>query len=447
MASLFQVRFLLTLRSQIEGKISNSIASAMASPKLSSRLAFSAPLPPPDLPVPAAFRCPISLDLMKDPVTLHTGITYDRHGIETWLDAGHRACPVTNQPLLSDDLVPNHALRRMIQAWCVAHRSLGMERIPTPRIPVAPAQASDLLADVTFAGRRGDRARLRESVGKIKALAKESERNRRCLAEGGAGRVLSALFGEWGDEEILSALALFLPLDQDTCRQIGSNKSLDFVVSFLKSGDFDAGLNAALVLKNLTSSLPPERIEVLARTDGLIEALVKLIEKPISPRTTKAALAAAFYLVSTHERIAARVSESGIVPLLLEILVDADRSTAEKALAVLDGALGCGRGREAARGHALAVPVLVKNMLRVSETATQFAVSALWKLCKSERQGERAAEAIKVGAFQKLLILLQVGCSAPTKEKVSELLRLLNAHRGGSECTERMDFGGLKKSF
>ncbi|XP_042400785.1 U-box domain-containing protein 21-like [Zingiber officinale] len=160
--------------------------------------------------------------------------------------------------------------------------------------------------------------------------------------------------------------------------------------------------------------------------EKLIEALLKLIEKPISPWTTKVALETTFYLVSTHERIAARVSESRIVPLLLETLVNADRSTTEKALGVLDGALGYGRDREAACSHPLAVPVLVKNMLWVSETATQFAVSALWKLCKSERQGERAAKATKVGSFQKLLILLQVGCSTSTKEKVSKLLRLPN---------------------
>ncbi|KAG6499032.1 hypothetical protein ZIOFF_038788 [Zingiber officinale] len=127
--------------------------------------------------------------------------------------------------------------------------------------------------------------------------------------------------------------------------------------------------------------------------DKLIEALLKLIEKPISPWTTKVALETTFYLVSTHERIAARVSESRIVPLLLEILVNADRSTTEKALGVLDGALGYGRDREAACSHPLAVPVLVKNMLWVSETAAQFAVSALWKLCKSERQGRSAPRA------------------------------------------------------
>ncbi|CAM8957107.1 unnamed protein product [Rhodiola kirilowii] len=41
-----------------------------------------------ELAIPSHFRCPISLDLMKDPVTLSTGISYDRESIETWIENG-----------------------------------------------------------------------------------------------------------------------------------------------------------------------------------------------------------------------------------------------------------------------------------------------------------------------------------------------------------------------
>ncbi|KAI4369075.1 hypothetical protein MLD38_017564 [Melastoma candidum] len=39
--------------------------------------------------------------------------------------------------LRSLDVVPNHAIRKMIQEWCVENRDHGVERIPTPRIPVS----------------------------------------------------------------------------------------------------------------------------------------------------------------------------------------------------------------------------------------------------------------------------------------------------------------------
>ncbi|XP_065015697.1 U-box domain-containing protein 21-like [Musa acuminata AAA Group] len=408
--------------------------------------------------IPAAFRCPISLDLMKDPVTLHTGITYDRRSIEAWLELGNLTCPVTKQALENEDLVPNHSIRRMIQDWCVANRCLGIERIPTPRIPVTPTQVSDLLSEISVACRRGDNARCRELARMIKALGRESERNRRCIISGGAGRVLSNCFSELAAEslenpragvmdEILAALAAFLPLDEGSYLQFASPKPLDSIVSVLKSADLEGRLNATLVLKELASSSTPDRIEVVARTDGLIEALVKLIEKPISPRATNASMVTAFFLVASSERIAARFVEMGIVPLLLEILVDSEKSMCEKALGVLDGVLSCSRGREMASAHSLAVPVLVKKTSRVADMETEFAVSALWKLCKNDDEGERVVEALQAGAFQKLLLLLQVGCKGTTKEKVSDLLKLLNRKKRSSECIETVDLRGLKRSF
>ncbi|KAG0483548.1 hypothetical protein HPP92_011632 [Vanilla planifolia] len=68
-------------------------------------------------PPPSFFLCPISLEVMRSPVSLCTGITYDRSSIQRWLDSGNNICPATMQPLLSTDLVPNLTLRRLINIW------------------------------------------------------------------------------------------------------------------------------------------------------------------------------------------------------------------------------------------------------------------------------------------------------------------------------------------
>ncbi|KAI9107682.1 hypothetical protein K1719_021345 [Acacia pycnantha] len=88
-----------------------------------------------EIEVPQYFVCPISLQIMKDPVTALTGITYDRESIEQWLlKAKEHKCPVTKQPLpRGSDLTPNHTLRRLIQAWCSENAALGVDRIPTPK--------------------------------------------------------------------------------------------------------------------------------------------------------------------------------------------------------------------------------------------------------------------------------------------------------------------------
>ncbi|KAG2653876.1 U-box domain-containing protein 21-like [Panicum virgatum] len=412
--------------------------------------------------VPGHFLCPISLEMMRDPVTAPTGITYDRDSVEGWLERGHVTCPVTGRPLRAEDLIPNHATRRMIQEWCVANRALGVERVPTPLVPVSAADAAELLAAVSAAARRGDGPACRQLAARARALGKESDRNRRCLVAGAAARALSSAFAQLVDrrawaaltatgalEEILAALVVFFPLDEESRRHIASPASLDAVVSIMSHGEITARVSAAVVLREVASSSDAQCLDAMSsETSGIHDAIVKLLKRPVSPQATKAALVTAYYLVQSTDRAASRLVDLGMVQLLVELLVDCDKGTTEKALAVLDSLLLTEEGRGKAYAHALAVPVLVKKMQHVSDMATEFAVSALWRLCKNlSGEGPCKAEALQVGAFQKLLLLLQVGCMGVTKERASELLRLLNGSRGGVECIESVDFKGLKRPF
>lgn len=413
--------------------------------------------------IPNHFRCPISLDLMKDPVTLSTGITYDRESIETWLESGNKTCPITNQVLTNLEPIPNHTIRRMIQEWCVENRSFGVERIPTPRIPVSSVLVSDILSKIMNARVREDRDGCEELVKKIKELAKDSERNRRCIVSNGAGNVLAATFESFSNgsfdenlgvlEGILSALTCIFPLDSEAKSYLGSPSSLRCMIWFLKSKSLSGRRNAVLAIKELLSS-DQNIIQGLSEIDGAMEELFKLVKEPICPTTTKSSLIIIFHLFSSSslpgkERIMAKFAEMGLVSLLLEILVDSERSICEKALGVLDGICGCDEGREKAYSHALTIPIVVKKMLRVSDLATELSVSILWKLGKDEKREEGVlhVEALQVGAFQKLLLLLQVGCSERTKEKATDLLKMLNLHRDRLECIDTLDFKNLKRPF
>jgi F-box/WD-40 domain protein 7 len=73
--------------------------------------------------IPAHFQCPITMELMQDPVMIATGHTYDRPAIQRWLDQGHRTCPVTGVRLRHLELIPNHAIRTAIQSWAPAELS------------------------------------------------------------------------------------------------------------------------------------------------------------------------------------------------------------------------------------------------------------------------------------------------------------------------------------
>ncbi|KAJ0051879.1 hypothetical protein Pint_01720 [Pistacia integerrima] len=70
------------------------------------------------VPIPSYFRCPLSLELMLDPVILASGQTYERVFIQKWLDQGLTVCPKTRQILTHTNLIPNYTVKAMIASWC-----------------------------------------------------------------------------------------------------------------------------------------------------------------------------------------------------------------------------------------------------------------------------------------------------------------------------------------
>ncbi len=63
--------------------------------------------------MPDAFLCPISFEVMKDPVILMDGHTYERKNIDQWLANNDRS-PKTNLVLINKTVVPNHTLKSAI---------------------------------------------------------------------------------------------------------------------------------------------------------------------------------------------------------------------------------------------------------------------------------------------------------------------------------------------
>jgi hypothetical protein len=62
-----------------------------------------------------AFYCPITREVMEDPVVCMDGHTYERYAIVQWLET-HDTSPKTNARLPSRFIVSNHALRAEIEA-------------------------------------------------------------------------------------------------------------------------------------------------------------------------------------------------------------------------------------------------------------------------------------------------------------------------------------------
>jgi hypothetical protein len=66
--------------------------------------------------IPPSFCCPVTDEVMIDPVICSDGHTYERAAIEQWLQRSNRS-PMTNLELANRTLIPNVALRNTIQGF------------------------------------------------------------------------------------------------------------------------------------------------------------------------------------------------------------------------------------------------------------------------------------------------------------------------------------------
>ncbi|CAH8277271.1 unnamed protein product [Arabidopsis lyrata] len=411
--------------------------------------------PESEITIPPEFQCPISIDLMKDPVIISTGITYDRESIETWISSGNKTCPVTNTVLTTFDQIPNHTIRKMIQGWCVEKGSPLIQRIPTPRVPLMPCEVYEIRRKLSSATRRGDFEKCGEIIAKIKKLGDESEKNRKCVNENGVGLVLCDCFEKFsGDEkltimlkEILSLLMWMIPIGSEGISKLASASAFHCVAGLLKSTGDTVRQNAAFLMKEILS-LDETRVHAFAVENGVAEALVKLIRDSVSSSATNSSLIAIYQMVLQKPEIASEFLEIGLVNLTVEMIVDAENSVCEKALAVLDAICETEKGREEVSKNELVMPLLVKKIPKVSESATRSSMSVILKLCKTEN-AFAVEEVVRLGAFQKVLLVLQVGYGEETKEKATELLKMMNTQmKLMSDCVDSLkEFKYIKKPF
>ncbi|KAL2558776.1 U-box domain-containing protein 43 [Forsythia ovata] len=64
-----------------------------------------------------SFYCPITGDVMVDPVETSSGHSFERTAIEKWLEKGNDLCPLTKTPLKKISLRPNRTLHQSIEEW------------------------------------------------------------------------------------------------------------------------------------------------------------------------------------------------------------------------------------------------------------------------------------------------------------------------------------------
>lgn len=67
--------------------------------------------------IPEEFLCPLTLEIMKDPVMTRHLYSFERGAIVEWLARGNDHCPLSRKPMGLRDIITNHKLRAQIQKW------------------------------------------------------------------------------------------------------------------------------------------------------------------------------------------------------------------------------------------------------------------------------------------------------------------------------------------
>ncbi|CAN8264348.1 unnamed protein product [Cochlearia groenlandica] len=386
--------------------------------------------------VPIFFRCPISLDVMKSPVSLCTGVTYDRASIQRWLDGGNNTCPATMQILHNKDFIPNRTLQRLIAIWS-----------DSVRRPVCVSLTRDEIADVIDIVNieKEERYDL-EIFSKILRFARESDDNRgflagkddfvrllvdliaqvdlnfksnpRLLVVQEAVKILSMIRLKISDQKWLSNLIL-----------TNGRDCLTTIVSLFKTGNAELKIDCTGLLGFIAVDAKSKLI--IAVKDGLVSELMKLFRGD-SDQSLIESILSCLIAISSLKRVKLRLIRDNLIKDLTKLLADpitTSFSATEKCLKLLESLASTKEGRsEICGGDGECLKTVVKKLMKVSTVATEHAVTVLWSVSYLFKEDKALEIVTSANGVTKILLLLQSNCAPAVRRMLIDLLKVFNVN-------------------
>ncbi|KAG4401172.1 hypothetical protein GLYMA_07G216200v4 [Glycine max] len=371
--------------------------------------------------IPEDFLCPISLELMRDPVIVATGQTYERSYIQRWIDCGNTTCPKTQQKLQHLTLTPNYVLRSLISQWCIEHNIEQPTGLTNGKLKKSDGSFRDVTGDIAaieaLVRKLSCRSveERRAAVTELRSLSKRSTDNRILIAEAGAIPVLVNLLTS---EDVLTqdnavTSILNLSIYENNKGLIMLAGAIPSIVQVLRAGTMEARENAAATLFSL--SLADEN-KIIIGASGAIPALVELLQNG-SPRGKKDAATALFNLC-IYQGNKGRAIRAGIITALLKMLTDSSKSMVDEALTIMS-VLASHQEAKVAIVKASTIPVLIDLLRTGLPRNKENAAAILLALCK--RDADNLACISRLGVVIPLSELARNGTER-AKRKATSLL-------------------------
>lgn len=405
-----------------------------------------------EIEIPPYFLCPISFQIMKDPVTTVTGITYDRESIEKWLlKAKICVCPVTNQslPRSKEFLTPNHTLQRLIKAWISSNEAKGDDddddHVPYPEYSLSRIHLHELVKNLEVPNC------FRTAMEKIHDFAKQSERNRTCMVEVGVTKamvmVIKKSFKQGNTICLEEGLKIIRLLWHEAVIKnmmkplVGENmdfiNSLTWILKIYIDNNDVKMVNEVMLLLKLTIEIVDSSLIGNLNIEFFRE-IVRVLQKRglFSKQTIKSALHVLIGTSSLGRNRSRIVEVNGVFELIEFELENPKKSVTELIFNLLAHLCSCAEGREQFLRHAAGIAMVTKRILRVSAATDDLAIQVISVIAKYSTSKKTVLEMLRVGAVSKLCMVMQADCASYLKEKARDILRLHSTTWNNSPCIQ-----------
>lgn len=381
--------------------------------------------------VPEHFRCPISMELMNEPVTISTGVTYERKNIEKWFfNYKKKTCPATMQPINVDiQLTPNHTLKRLIHSWQNRDCSLS-----SPRTSISAAKHDEILSLLNTIETSPFKV---TSLKKLRSIIEMSDDTKSDLIHYSNGvevlvKMLLQILVLEGCSDFITfraceeALGVLyqLPISQ-TFQLLSKPEVMSSMAIMLQRASAEARLHALNILRNIAKCTDYDwNFLIQHQSLDFFKSLLELVSDEICTKASSCALEVLIDILSASKKSRLKAIEAGAVCVLIELLPDSNKPKCERVLVLIKMLCECAEGRLALVEHGMGIASISKKMLHVSNDSTKIAVKILWLVCNFHPNEKVLEEMLIYGAVKKLMALLHMDGRSSTKDKVIKMFKL-----------------------
>lgn len=365
---------------------------------------------------PDEFRCPLSMQLMSDPVIISSGQTYERVCIEKWFEEGHDTCPKTQDKLAHLGVTPNFCVKGLIMSWCERHA------IPIP-IPPSPPPSPGVNSRWDFSESVST-----ESADTCLKVGILPEEDTVCMIDAGSVETVGVkekCHYVQNDERLSSG---------SHCSTTTETKTIETLVGQLHSSSLDLQCKAAEAIRLLAKDNADARFHLGEL--GSIPALIGFLSTAVKSgdeNAQKTACLALLNVAVNNNRNKAEIVTSGAISLLVNLLgSDSSLATREAAIVVLLTA-SCLDENKPHIGISGATSFLVDHLDSGSAQGVKDVLTTLFNL--SIFSGNHLC-IINAGAIPKLIYLLSLGDTELTEKCTAILYNLVSLDDGRSSLAE-----------